>query len=322
MEYRKFGPTDITVSAIGFGCWEVSRVYTEEMAAAIPLAVDRGITCFDTAAVYGDGESERMLGKALGSRRKDVVVVTKCGAGYANRPPKGRDGRREAIFSSVEESLQNLQSDYVDVLMPHWPDTETPFEETMLAMDELVQQGKVRAVGLSNFSMEQLKACEAARRVDVLQHSYNMFDRRPETAIYPYCEQQGIGVMAWGSLANGILGGRFTADTQLPDGDWRGNAIPEYGAGMYADIPGAVRLVDDLKPIGAQRGKTMAQLALRWVMSNPAVSVALVGITDSRELEENLGALDWALSGEELREVDEVFARYGVDTRPDLPFEP
>ena len=322
MEYRKFGPTDITVSAIGFGCWEVSRVYTEEMAAAIPLAVDRGITCFDTAAVYGDGESERMLGKALGSRRKDVVVVTKCGAGYANRPPKGRDGRREAIFASVDESLRNLQSDYVDVLMPHWPDTETPFEETMLAMDDLVKEGKVRAVGLSNFSMEQLKACEAARRVDVLQHSYNMFDRRPETAIYPYCEQQGIGVMAWGSLANGILGGRFTADTQLPDGDWRGNAIPEYGAGMYADIPGAVRLVDDLKPIGAQRGKTMAQLALRWVMSNPTVSVALVGITNARELEENLGALDWALSGEELREVDEVFARYGVDTRPDLPFEP
>ena len=137
--------------------------------------------------------------------------------------------------------------------------------------------------------MEQLKACEAARRVDVLQHSYNMFDRRPETAIYPYCEQQGIGVMAWGSLANGILGGTFTADTKLPDGDWRGNAIPEYGAGMYADIPGAVRLVDDLKPIGAQRGKTMAQLALRWVMSNPTVSVALVGITNARELEREFG---------------------------------
>lgn len=322
MEYRKFGPTDITVSAIGFGCWEVSRVYTEEMAAAIPLAVDRGITCFDTAAVYGDRESERMLGKALGSRRKDVVVVTKCGAGYANRPPKGRDGRREAVVASLEESLRNLQTDYVDVLMPHWPDTDTPFEETMLAMDSLVQQGKVRAVGLSNFSMGQIKECEAARRVDVLQHSYHMFDRRPETAIYPYCEQQGIGVMAWGSLANGILGGTFTAETKLPEGDWRGNAIPEYGAGMYADIPRTVRLIDDLKVIAQKRGKTMAQLALRWVLANPTVSVALVGITNAAELEENLGALDWALSGEDLREVDEVFARHGVDTRPDLPFEP
>ena len=118
MEYRKFGPTDITVSAIGFGCWEVSQRLHPGDGRGHLLGVDRGITCFDTAAVYGDGESERMLGKALGSRRKDVVVVTKCGAGYANRPPKGRDGRREAIFSSVEESLQNLQSDYVDVLMP------------------------------------------------------------------------------------------------------------------------------------------------------------------------------------------------------------
>ncbi len=322
MEYRRFGPTDLTISVIGFGCWAVSRVYTQEMADAIPIAVDRGITCFDTAPVYGNGESEQMLGKALGSRRKDVVVVTKCGAGYANRPPKGRDGRREAIFASVDESLRNLQTDYVDVLMPHWPDTGTSFEETMLAMDDLVQQGKVRAVGLSNFSMEQIKECEAARRVDVLQHSYHMFDRRVETTIHPYCEQQGIGVMGWASLANGILSGAFTAETKLPDNDWRGNAIPEYGTDMYADIPGTVRLIDDLKVVARKRGKTMAQLALRWVLSNPAVSVALVGITNVAELEENLGALDWALSGEDLREVDEVFARYGVETRPDLPFEP
>ena len=321
MEYRKFGPTDLTVSALGFGCWEVGGDYGDQMSAAIPRAIDMGITCFDTAPVYGGGESERMLGKALGPRRKDVVVVTKCGAGYADRP-KGRDGRRESILSSVEESLRNLQTDYVDVLMPHWPDTNTPFEETMHALDTLVRQGKVRAVGVSNFSLDQIKECGATRRVDVVQHGYNMFDRRMEKEIYPYCRQHGIGAMVWGSLASGVLGGTFTADTKLGDNDWRGRGVREFGAGMYADLPRTVRIVDDLKPIAENRGKTVAQLALRWVMSNPAVSVALVGTTNVGELEENLGVLDWAVSGEDLRQIDEVFAKYGVDTHPDLALEP
>lgn len=121
-----------------------------------------------------------MLGRALGTHRKDVVVVTKCGSGYASRPPKGRDSRNEAIIASLEQSLQNLQTDYVDVLMPHWVDTTTPFEETMHALDSLVQQGKVRAVGLSNFTFEQLKECEKIRRIDVVQYQLNLFDRRME----------------------------------------------------------------------------------------------------------------------------------------------
>ena len=258
-----------------------------------------------------------MLGRALGPRRKDVVVVTKCGTGYANRPPKGRDSRRETIFASVEQSLRNLQTDYLDVLMPHWPDTNTLFEETMQTLDSLVQQGKIRAVGLSNFSLDQLKECEATRRIDVVQYHFNMFDRRMEQEIFPYCQQQGIGVMAWAPLGAGLLAGTFTEDTKFGDSDYRGRGdFPPAIVGMYAEEVWQrnVRLIEDLKPIAGSRGKTMPQLALRWVLSNPAMSVAIPGMLNVQELEENCGVLDWALSGEDMRQIDEVFAKYGVKT--------
>ena len=329
MEYRKFGPTDLTVSALGFGCYEYGAgKYGEEMIAAIHRAIDQGITCFDTAPHYGGAESELMLGRALGSRRKDVVVVTKCGFGFegsAAGRPKGRDARRDSILPLLDQSLRRLQTDYIDVLLVHVPDVNTPFDETMGALDSLVQQGKVRSVGVSNFTLDQLKECEAARRVEVVQYDYNMFDRRAEQEVYPHCEQQGIGVMSYGSMGFGLLAGTFTVDTKFADNDMRGTGGQHGFTGGMLDLEHRernLRLVEDLKPIAASRGKTMPQLALRWVLSNPAVSVALVGTMNVQELEENLGVLDWALSGEDLRQIDEVFARYGVDTHPDMILDP
>lgn len=145
MEYRPFGQTDLDVSVLGFGCWEMGGGYgdieTAEVAAAVNRAIDVGVNCFDTAPAYGRGQSERFLGQALGTRRKDVLVVTKCGVGYRDRP-KFRDSRPDAIFASIDQSLLDLGTDYVDVLLIHWPDVTTPFEETMGALDEVVRQGK------------------------------------------------------------------------------------------------------------------------------------------------------------------------------------
>ena len=331
MEYRKLGPTDITTSAIGFGCHDAENHYSwgegyiNRMIPTVRRALDQGITCFDTAPHYGGGDSEIMLGRALGPRRKDVVVVGKCGFVYGDRP-RSRDSRRETILRLVDESLQRLQTDYIDVLLVHFPDKNTPFHETMGALDSVVQQGKVRAVGVSNFTLDWLKECEATRRVDVVQYHHNLFDRRMEPKIFPYCQQQGMGVMVWGSLGSGLLAGTYTVEKNFADGDWRGrgDAQPEVIVGMYANEVWErnIRLVNDLKLIAESRGKTMAQLALRWVLSNPAVSVALVGTLNDRELEENLGVLDWALSGEDMRQIDEVFARYGVDTRPPMFVDP
>ena len=224
----------------------------------------------------------------------------------------------------VAQSLQRMQTDYTDVLLVHFPDKNTPIEETMGALDTVVQQGKVRAVGVSKFTLEQLKECHAIRPIDVVQYHFNMFDRRMEQEIFPYCQQQGIGVMVWGSMGVGLLAGAYTADTKFGANDYRGRGgRPNLDGGMFAPEHWQrnVRLVDDLKPIAESRGKTMPQLALRWVLSNPAVSVALVCTLNTQELEENLGVLDWALSGEDMAQIDEVFARYGVDTHPDISLD-
>ena len=327
MEYRMFGHTDITVSVLGFGCFEMGGNYGDisesQVAAAINRAIDVGINCFDTAPIYGNGQSERMLGRALGPRRKDVVVVSKCGIGYADRP-KGRDSRMVSIMASVEQSLQDLQTDYLDVLLVHWPDVNTPFEETMHALDSIVQQGKARAVGLSNFSLDQIKECEETRRIDAVQHGLNMFDRRMETEMFPYFLEQGIGVMVYGPLAFGLLTGTFTEDVNFGENDWRARGgRPGFNAGVFREeyFQRNVRVVEELKPIAERRGKKMPHLALRWVLSNPAVSVALVGTRNVDELEDNLSVMEWALSGDDMAEIDDIFTRYGVDTHPDIALE-
>lgn len=321
MEYRKFGPTDLTVSALGFGCYDAAGGgYGNRMAAAVNGALDLGVTCFYTAYAYGNGESERMLGKALGPRRKDAVVVTKCGVNYPNRP-NGRDSRRDAILASVGQSLQRLQTDYLDVLLIHLPDVNTPFDETMGALDTAVRQGKVRAVGVFSFSLEQLKECEKARPVDVIQYIYHMFDRRAEQEILPHCRKQGVGVMAHASMAFGILAGAYTEDHKFGANDFRGaSGNSDMVVAIYDKeaFPRNVRLVNDVKLIAESRGKTVAQLALRWVLSNPAISVALAGTLNTDQLEENIGALDWALSAEDMRRIDDVFTKYGVNTNPPM----
>ncbi len=324
MEYRSFGQTDMTVSVLGFGCWEMGGTYGDisesEAIAAVHRAIDLGINCFDTAPAYGRGASERMLAKALGPRRNDVLVVTKCGVGYEDRP-KGRDSRMLSIIESVEQSLRNLETDYVDVLLIHWPDVSTPFEETMHALDNLVQQGKARGVGVSNFTLDQIKECMATRRLDVVQYGLNMFDRRMEQEIFPYCLEQGIGVMTYGSLAFGLLAGAFTPDAKFGENDWRATGgRPGWNVGLFAEevFQRNVRAVEGLKPIAERRGKKMPHLALRWVLSNPAVSVALVGNRSVQEVEDNMGVLEWAISGADMAQVDEVFTRHGVDTHPDI----
>ena len=328
MEYRRFGPTDMTVSVLGFGCWEMGGTYGDvsasELDAAANRAIDLGINCFDTAPAYGRGESEVVLGKALGGRRKDVLVVTKCGVGYADRP-KGRDSRMVSIFESVEQSLKNLGTDYLDVLLMHWPDVNTPFDETMHALDSLVNQGKVRAVGVSNFTLDQITECEASHRIDIVQYGLNMFDRRMDQDIFPYCLEHGIGVMVYGPLAFGLLSGTFSADTAFGGNDWRATGgRPGWNAGVFAEehFQRNLRVVEDLKPIAAGRGKKMPDMAVRWALSNPAVSVALVGTRTVQEVEDNVAGLEWALSGVDFERIDAVFDRYSVDTHPDIVIDP
>ena len=321
MEYRAFGRTGLDVSAIGFGCWESAGNYghfdESEIEAAVQRALDLGINLFDTAEGYGYGQSERILGKALGARRKDVIVVTKFGVYLDDEGRNSRDSRRETALAAIDRSLEALGTDYVDVYLIHWPDKDVPLEETMGALEEIVQAGKARFVGISNFRPQQIETCMETRRVDIAQYGYHLFDRRLEREVFPTIAQHEIGLMTYGSLAHGLLTGTFTPETKFDETDWRFNGvafnIPLFTQDVFARN---VAVVDELKPIAARLGKTVAHLALRWVLSNPVVSVALVGFRRPAEVEENVAGLDWALDQATLDEIDTVFAKHGVDTAP------
>jgi aryl-alcohol dehydrogenase-like predicted oxidoreductase len=328
MEYRPFGQTGLDVSVIGFGCWEIGGGYgsieEQDFDRAIGRALDLGINCFDTAEGYGMGASERALGKALGSRRADAIVVSKFGMAYRDMPNM-RDSSRDRVVSTIDTALKNLGTDWIDVYLVHWPDRLTPFEETMGALDDLVRDGKIRFVGVSNFKRDEIDACMQVRRVDVVQYGWHLFDRRMQREIFPYCQQHGIGVMAYGSLGYGLLTGTFTEQTEFGRDDWRSRAAGGGMAGMrlFDALFGPesfgrnLRVVGDLKALAARHGRSLPQLALRWATANPVVNTSLVGCRNVAEVEDNVGAIGWSLSEDDLAEIDAVFERHGVDPVPD-----
>jgi aryl-alcohol dehydrogenase-like predicted oxidoreductase len=205
-------------------CWEIGGTYGRidetQFQRAVAEAIDNGITCFDTAEAYGMGVSEEAVARALGGRRNDVVIATKIGVGYEEMPNR-RDSSRERVLASIDKSLRRLRTDHIDVYLVHWPDPNTPLEETIRALDDVVRQGKARFIGVSNFRLAQIEECARLRRIDVVQYAWNMFDRRMQAEIFPYCAAQQIAVMAYGSLAYGMLSGTFHAGMSFDENDWR-----------------------------------------------------------------------------------------------------
>jgi myo-inositol catabolism protein IolS len=331
MEYRPFGQTGLDVSVIGFGCWEIGGGYgsieAQDFDEAVARALDLGINCFDTAEGYGMGASERALGQALGSRRDEAIVVSKFGMNYRDKP-NFRDSSPERVVASIEKTLKNLGTDWVDAYLVHWPDRLVPFEDTMAALEDLVQDGKVRFVGLSNFKPAEIEACMETRRVDVVQYGWHLFDRRMQREVWPLCAEHGIGVMAYGSLAFGLLSGTFSEETRFGEDDWRSRAGGSMAGMRLFDalfgeerFPRNLQVVEELKALAAGHGKSLPQLALRWATSDPVVSTALVGCRNVAEVEDNVGAIGWELSEDDLAEIDAVFARHQVDPVPDYWIE-
>jgi len=326
MEYRDFGQTGIKISAVGIGCWEIGGGYGSieetEFIKAVGRALDQGINSFDTAEAYGFGASEKSLAKALGSRRKEAVITTKFGIGYPDAK-NYRDSSRKRVMESIEKSLKALNTDYVDVYLVHWPDRNIPFEEPMRALDDLVKQGKVRAVGLSNFKLHEIEQCMKARRVDVVQYCWNMFDRRMQKEIFPYCREHKIGVMAYGSLAYGILTGTMSEEMDFGSDDWRARRGKLGNINLFQHLFGPdhflknLRAVEELKGMAQRYKKTLPQFALRWTLSNPVISTALVGCRNEREVNDNVGAIGWSISDADMKEIDAIFARNGVNAMPD-----
>jgi aryl-alcohol dehydrogenase-like predicted oxidoreductase len=315
MQSREFGQTGVKVSPITLGSWPMSgdrygRIDDSEAVKTIHSAMAQGITSFDTAPGYGDGHAEETLGAALVGRRDQAVVITKCG--IVSRDPRtgqpGRNSSRASMLEEIDASLRRLRTDHVDVYLIHWPDAQTPLEESMAAMDEIQRAGKTRLVGVSNFNVELLDECRKYRKIDVLQVGYNLFDRRMEREVFPYCREHGIGVMAYGSLAYGLLTGAFNEDTTFEPSDWRSNGVafgqPILGGDNFRHNVQLVRRLRD--EVAKPRNLTVAQLALAWVVRNPAVTTAMVGARVPAEIEENVGAANVSLSDDDARRIETI----------------
>lgn len=306
MRYVHLGRTELEVSEVGLGTWAFSGDWgsydRDEAKAVIQRALDLGVTLFDTAQGYGFGLAERLLGEALGDvPREEVVIATKGGL---RKVGDGlvRDCSRDWLRSGVESSLRELGTDYIDLYQLHWPDESTPFEETGQALRELIEEGKIRHVGVSNFDPAQMDALSRTVPVETLQPPYHVFRRGIEDSILPYAQEHDIGVLVYGPLAHGLLSGRMTVGAEFAENDWRATSPDFRGDALARNLAVAERLGE----IAASRGVSLPRLAVAWTLAHPAVDVALIGARRRDQLHETVAASGLELSGEDLATIDVV----------------
>ncbi|HSV75365.1 MAG TPA: aldo/keto reductase [Chthonomonadales bacterium] len=314
VETRRLGSQGPEISTVGFGAWAVGgpwifgwgRQDDDESIAAIHRALDLGVNWIDTAAVYGAGHSEAVVGRALRGRdREKVLVATKCGRiPQHDGPPRG-DLRPSSIREEMEASLQRLGTDYVDLYQIHWPDTDTgtPIEESWAEMARLQDEGKARWIGVSNFDVPLLERCEPIRHVDSVQPPYSLLRREAEADVLPWCLRNGTGVVCYSPMQAGLLTGSFVV-TRLAEDDWR-RRNPLF---QEPTLSRNLALVDRLRPLAEKRGQTVGQLAISWVLANSAVTAAIVGARRPAQVEENVQAMGMPLSTSELAEIEAACA--------------
>ena len=309
MQTITLGMTKLDVSRIAFGTWQLGGDWgsfdEDEAIAAIRHARTLGINLFDTAQGYGWGASERMLGRALRDdldrRREEVVIATKGGLRMTDEGLR-RDSSPEWLRQGVEQSLRALEVDYIDVYQVHWPDPDVPFSETAGALQEIVDEGKIRHVGVSNFDEREMQEFGRTRSVETLQPPYHLFRRDIEERVLPYAREHDIGVLAYGPLAHGLLSGTMDEDTTFPEDDWRSGSPLFQGETFRRNL----ETVRELDRFARERDHTVSQLAVAWVLAQAGVHVAIVGSRTESHIEESVGAADWALSSEDLEEIERI----------------
>ena len=313
MEYRNLGNSGLKVSVVGLGCNNFGmRIDPAQTAVVVNKALDEGINLFDTADIYGNrGGSETMLGKALGPRRNEVIVASKFGMAMGDGPfMKG--GSRRSIMAAAEASLKRLNTDYMDLYQIHFPDPETPQEETLGALNDLVRAGKVRYLGHSNFTGVQTadaawisKTSGYAPYISA-QNQYNLLDRRIEKELTPACQQFGVGILPYFPLASGFLTGKYKRGEE-PSKDTRLGAMGQMAKSALTDSNFAI--LDKLQEFARSHGHSVLELAIGWLASMPAVSSVIAGATKPEQVSANVKGGDWKLSAEELAEVDKITKR-------------
>ncbi|OKH20290.1 aldo/keto reductase [Hydrococcus rivularis NIES-593] len=302
MKKRSLGNSDIQITPILMGTWQAGKrmwvgIEDEESIKAIRTAYEAGITTIDTAEVYGEGHSEQIVAKALSDVRDRVVYATKVFANHL---------KYDQVIEACDRSLKNLNTDYIDLYQIHWPSgsfkTEiVPIEETMSALNQLKQQGKIRAIGVSNFSRAQLEEASQYGRIDSLQPPYSLFWRLVETDAMPYCIENNISILAYSPLAQGLLTGKFAPDHKFAEGDHRSKNKLFQGENYRR----AQKALNELRPIADRNNCTLAQLSLAWLIAQPQTN-AIAGARTAEQASANAKAAEVELSEEQLQAIDRI----------------
>ncbi|MEG0761935.1 MAG: aldo/keto reductase [Chryseobacterium sp.] len=317
MEYRKLGNTDLELSAITHGAFAIGGNMwggneKQDSINSIHASLDNGVTSIDTAPFYGFGLSEEMIGEAIkGKDRSKIQLLTKFGLVWdGSNNGKGEfffdaddDGKKmpvykfaskENIIKEVEESLKRLGTDYIDLLQLHWPDSTTPISETMEALELLIQQGKIRTAGVSNYSVAQMEEANKTLKLASNQVSYSMLNRAIENDLVPYSLEKKSGIIVYSPMERGLLTGKYFKESQLKENDHRNGYFSQF------DLDKVKNFLDKIEPIAQEKGATLSQLVLRWTSLQPAITVVLAGARNAQQAIENAKAMSFDLSQEEL----------------------
>jgi aryl-alcohol dehydrogenase-like predicted oxidoreductase len=321
MKYRKLGTSDLELSTVTFGAWAVGGwmwggTEQNESVKAMHAAFDAGVTSFDTAPVYGQGHSEKIVGKALKELpRYGIQILTKYGMRWdlkngdfamTSQDNNGNEidiynyAAKDSVIKECEESLRRLQTDYIDLYQIHWPDSTTPIAETMEAIAQLKKEGKIREAAVCNYNVDQLK--EASKHVDIIsdQVPYSMLKRGIEEEVVPYCLDSGKGILAYSPLQRGLLTGKMQPGQKFGEGDGRANS-PFY---TDENIRRTNTFLDEIKPIAENHDATLAQLTIQWTLQQPGITIALVGARNPEQAAQNAAAADLELSDNELGKIN------------------
>jgi aryl-alcohol dehydrogenase-like predicted oxidoreductase len=316
MRTRRLGNTDLHLTCIGLGTWAIGGPWDfgwgpqtqEDSVATIHRALDLGINWIDTAPAYGLGHAETMVGRAVKSRRGEVIVATKCGLVWDD-PNKRRVTRRlkaQSVRGEAEASLRRLGVEAIDLYQIHWPNPDRDIEEAWEAIDDLIREGKVRYAGVSNFSVEQIRRLEPIRTPASVQPPYHLLDRASEKEILPYCAEHGMGVVTYGPMAYGLLTGKFSHASlaALPADDWRRKG----GRFQEPELSANLALVDQLRPLAEGHARPLAHLAIAWVLRRPEVNAAIVGARRPDQIEQTAAAADWKLPQQDAEAIENLLA--------------
>ena len=295
METVALGRTGIEVTRLCIGCWQAAGWASSDddrFVSTVRHAMDAGLNFLDTASAYGDGHSEELVGKAIAGRRDDVVIATKFTHAMS---------RPDDVRKSLDESMQRMGVDHIDLFQQHWPPPDVPLEDTIGALEGLKEAGKIRAIGVSNWMMPEWGELADPSRVDCLQPCYSLLWRSIEPDVLEICRKHDIAVIAYSPLCQGILTGRFKDPSEVPDDPRKSNRLyqPE-------NLPRTLEVVGVVEEIAAKYGKTPGQTAIRWLLDQDGVTATIVGASRPEQVDENLGAMGWALEPADWQRLSEV----------------